>query len=231
VTIPNSVTSILGYAFYGCSGLTSVTIPNSVTSIGDCAFENCSGLTYVTIPNSLTSIGRDAFQYCGGLQKVIVEDIAAWCSISLGNMYANPLIYAEHLYKDKNTEIKELVIPNSVTSIGNFAFYNCRGLTSVTIPSSVTSIGNYAFQSCSRLTEVTIGNSVTSIGNYAFRDCGNLISIICNATTAPTIQSSTFRDIKINGTLTVLTGSTGYDVWMGTGNYYLGQRGWTKVEQ
>ncbi|MBQ6423546.1 MAG: leucine-rich repeat domain-containing protein [Prevotella sp.] len=134
-------------------------------------------MTSVTIGSSVTSIGWSAFEGCSGLTKVIVPDIAAWCNISFGSYDANPLYYAKHIYSDENTEIKDLVIPNSVTRIGSSAFYKCSGLTSVTIGNSVTRIGDYAFESCSSLTSVTIGNSVTTIGESAFGDCSGLTSI------------------------------------------------------
>ena len=185
VTIPEEVTymnrtrkvtCIGNYAFYSCSGLTSVTIGNSVTSIGGAAFYGCYGLTSITIPNSVTSIGDNAFLQCSP-KKIIVKDIAAWCGIKFDGPYSNPLYYAKHLYSDEDTEITNLIIPNSVTSIGNYAFRNCSGLTSVTIPNSVTSIGDDAFLGCSGLTSVSIGNSVTSIGGAAFYGCSGLTSI------------------------------------------------------
>ena len=169
-----SVTSIGSSAFYDCTGLTSVSIPNSVTSIGSSAFYDCTGFTSITIPNSVTSIGYNAFYGCSGLKKVIVSDIAAWCGMIFGD---NPLSYAKHLYSDENTEIKDLVIPNNVTSINNKAFQGCSGLTSVTIPNSVTSIGDNAFSGCTGLNSVTIGNSVTSIGTQAFQNCYALTSV------------------------------------------------------
>ena len=177
IAIPNSVTSVGKEAFSNCSGLTSVTVGNSVTSIGEQVFSGCSGLTSVTIGNSVTSIDNSAFSGCSSLQKVIVSDIAAWCKIKFDRHYANPLYFAGHLYSDENTEIKNLVIPNNVTSISDYAFDSCSGLTSIIIPNSVTSIGEYAFRSCSGLTSVTIGNSVTSIGDYAFYGCSGLTSV------------------------------------------------------
>ena len=144
VTIPNSVIIIETGAFNGCSGLTSVTIPNSVTSIGDYAFSYCTDMTSVTIPNSVTTIGEYAFCSCIGLTSVHITDIAAWCKISFGS---NPLENACHLFLN-GKEIKDLVIPNSVTAIGDHAFNFCTGLTSVTIPNSVTSIGKAAFYGC-----------------------------------------------------------------------------------
>jgi len=216
VTIPNSVTSIGVDAFSNCSGLTSVTIGNSVTSIGVRAFSTCTSLTSVTIPNSVTSIGGYAFGGCTGLTSVTIGNSVT--SI-VGQVFQGC------------TGLTSVTIGNSVTSIGDRAFQNCTSLTSVTIPNSVTNIESEAFSNCSGLTSVTIGNSVTSIGNTAFINCTSLTSIVSLATTAPTIGSNTFNGIKTNGTLTVPSGSTGYDVWMGTGNYYLGKYNWTKVEQ
>ena len=155
VTIGNSVTSIGESAFEDCESLTSVTIGNSVTSIGESAFSYCYGLTSVTIGNSVTSIGEYAFYRCTGLAKVKISDIAAWCGISFGNGTSNPLNYAGHLYLN-GSEITELVIPESVTSIGNYAFLGFTGLTSVKIGSSVTSIGYSAFDNCTGLTGVYI---------------------------------------------------------------------------
>ena len=223
-----SVTSIGDWAFYECSGLTSITIPNSVTSIGERAFSSCSGLTSITISNSVTSIGKYAFCLCTGLTSITIPNSVT----SIGNGAFTSC-----------TGLTSVTIPNSVTSIGSSAFNGCSGLTSVTIPNSVTSIGSgsfsgcsgitqaiivndmfvylptgyeghysipenistiiaRAFGECSGLTSVTIPNSVTSIGVDAFYKCTGLTSItIPNSVTS--IAEGTFWDCSSLTSVTI----------------------------
>ena len=197
-----SVTSIGEWVFNSCSRLTSVTIPNSVTSIGNSAFWDCSRLTSVTIPNSVTSIGSSTFLSCSGLTSI---------NVASGNTHYSSIDGVLYNYV-QDTLIqcpgaKTLVtIPNSVTSIGDGAFWDCSGLTSVTIPNSVTSIGNSAFYGCSglttlnfnaincqdfeayynghyystfgtSLTTVNIGDSVQRIPAYFVKGCSGLTSV------------------------------------------------------
>ncbi|UKI52535.1 MAG: leucine-rich repeat domain-containing protein [Clostridium sp.] len=177
ITIPNSVTSIGDYAFYGGTGLTSIVIPDSVTSIGSYAFDGCSGLTSITIPDSVKSIGgNSAFYNCNNLQDIYITDIAAWCNIS----GLDKLMYyasSNKTFYINNELATSITIPDGVTAIPSSAFRNCTRLKSVTIGNGVTSIGMGAFYNCTGLTSITIPDSVTSIGNYAFEDCTGLTSI------------------------------------------------------
>ncbi len=162
----------------------------TVVSIADYGFSSLSSLRSISIPSSVKSIGSYAFENCEGLEKAEFASIEALCNIQFANGSANPLRYAHHLYIS-GEEVTDVDIPTSVTSIKDFAFNGCSGLTSVEIPNSVTSIGNAAFQLCIRLTSVEIPNSVTSIGEYAFYKCIGLTSVeIPNSVTS--IEEATF---------------------------------------
>ncbi|MCR4852305.1 MAG: leucine-rich repeat domain-containing protein [Prevotella sp.] len=202
--VGDDVTAIGNYAFQGNTNLSMITLGNSVTSIGSSAFYNCR-ITSITIPASVTAIGENAFYGCSRLNSTTISDLEAWCNISFGNKYSNPLYQTHHLNLN-GTEVKDLAIPTSVNAIGNYAFYGCSGLTSVNIHESVTSIGNQAFSGCSGLTSVTInsndivsadrtendnlnsifgsqvkeyvvGEDVTAIGQNAFRGNTNLTTV------------------------------------------------------
>ena len=175
IRFANTLGNPLRYAhhlFLNGTEIRDLVIPSSVNSIGNYAFYGCNGLTSVTIPNSLTSIGKGTFGNCSGLTSITVES---------GNLYYDSRDDCNAIIEKSNntliTGCKNTTIPNSVTSIGSYAFSGCSGLTTVTIPNSVTSIGDYAFSSCSGLTSVTIPNSVTSIGYMAFCGCSGLTTV------------------------------------------------------
>lgn len=155
VVLPESIISISDSTFEYCKNLESVFIPDSVTIIGKFAFNTCRKLSTITIPSSVTEIGSGAFNECDGLKSVYISDISAWCQISFGGMEANPLEHADNFYIN-GEYVKEIVIPEGVTSIGDYAFAGHSTLTEITIPKSVKSIGKYAFKDCISLKNVYI---------------------------------------------------------------------------
>jgi hypothetical protein len=189
VTIPSSVTNIEGYAFYDCLNLRHVAIPESVRSIGYAAFMSC-GLVAVTIPESITSIGDGAFGGCNDLKAILVEPRnPSYASVDgvlfekdLGTLLTYPA-------KRRGS----YTIPSSVRRIGEDAFANCYGLTSVSIPNGVTAIASEAFFACVSLTNVTIPASVTSVGYRAFFSCRSLKWILLPEHLAD-LEESSFAD-------------------------------------
>lgn len=186
VTIPNSVTKIGDQAFYGCVGLAAATISNSATIIEFQAFYGCSGLMELTIPNSVISIGQEAFVDTGWFNSqpdgILYQD--GWCLGYKGAQPAGTLIIEDGTkgicagaFGSCQDITGSLTFPNSVERIGEGAFSNCNGLTSVTIPNSITRIEEKVFWFCNGLTSVTIPNTVTSIGAHAFSNCNRLFSI------------------------------------------------------
>ena len=208
--IPNTIQDISGSAFAYCSGLKNIEIPNSVERICYNAFYHCDSLISIKIPKSVTSIDGRAFESCSALSSIIVEE---------GNSdfdsreNCNAIIITE-----ANSLIigcKNTIIPNSVTSIEDYAFCGCSFLTSIEIPSSVNSIGMYAFEGCRNLTNIEIHNGVSWILRYAFYGCSclrnielpntitligkgafertSLLSIRCLADSVPEMDSKVFQ--------------------------------------
>ena len=198
----SQLTNMGNNLFMNCENLESIEIPNSVTSLDNSTFYNCRSLKSLTIPKSVVSISDSVFISCINLKNVYYEGtIEDWCNITFAQYDSNPMYYVENIYMlDSNDEcykVKEIVIPNTITSISNYQFYGFDNLEKVTIPESVTSIGNYAFSDCKSLANITIPESVTSIGNYAFSSC-NIQVIINNSDLVFEIGSSNYGNIAKN---------------------------------
>ena len=192
VVIGDGISGIGGYAFWYCTGLSSVEIPSSVTTIGSSAFQWCTSLTSVTIPEGVTTIGFDAFRYCTGLSSVEIPSSVT--SISSGAFSGCD-------------SLASVEIPSSVTAIGGSAFESCTSLTSVTIPEGVTTIGGSAFKGCSALLSVEIPEGVTTIGHKAFWGCARLSSVeIPSSVTV--IYNSVFEECTELKSVTIPTSVT-----------------------
>lgn len=234
VNIPNSIIEISQYAFAGCRNLTSVNIPNSVTSIENCVFSDCSSLTRIDIPNSVTSIGYKAFSDCSNVTCITIpisvttiDDYAfSGCNPielmwNVRNCFSNGKMSTTNIESliignevetlprnlAAGSKITQLVIPESVTTIGAYAFSNCQNLTQLVIPGSVTTIENHAFNNCKNLTQLVIPESVTTIGDFAFSGTDNLKKLIWNAkhcTSNGSMTTKSLEDITIGPEVEIL---------------------------
>ena len=215
IEIPNSVTNIGNYAFESCNSLTNVTIPNSLTSIGEGLFYGCYNLINIIIQDSVTSIGDRAFASCVSLTSATIPRSVKYIGDSMFNsLYLKTLYYegsadewltaisnsaGEGYYYSPNTNAEnfyingDLTIKSDITEIPDYAFENCKSLTSVNVPDSVTIIGDCSFSNCSSLENINIGGGVSDIYETAFMDCGKLKNIY--------VDSSNKNYCSINGVL------------------------------
>ena len=193
ITIPNSVTRIDDWVFWGCTGLTSVEIPDSVTQIGKWAFYNCDGLknikigtgvkkiggsafadcnyiTSITLPAGVTEIGEAVFKNCYRLTNISINgDNDYYCLID--GVLFDKAVSCVLCYPCGKTD-SSYRIPNTVTRVGDGAFYNCDSLTNVIIPDSVTFIRDEAFAYCNKLTSITLGKGIEYLNWYVFYGSG-----------------------------------------------------------
>ena len=174
IEFPNSLTIIDDYAFYSCDKLEEISFGegSQLTTIDSQAFAYCSSLTEIAIPSSVTSVSGNAFSNCSKLESITV---ASENTVYDSRNECNAIVATE-----TNTLIlgcKNTVIPNTVTAIGSYAFYNCDAITTMEIPNSVTTIGDYVFYDCDNLTSMEIPSSVTSLGGRIFYYCEKLESI------------------------------------------------------
>lgn len=207
IHIPNTVTKIDDGAFFLCEGLTSINLPNSVISIGVGAFEGCSSLSSVSIPESVNDIGIGIFTRCIELTSITVAQ---------GNSKYDSRNNCNAIIEKATNQLiagcKTTVIPNTVTSIGAYAFYGCIGFTSITIPNSVTIIENSAFMGCESLANIDLPNSITSIGMSAFINCFALTSITIPSSVT-SIGLMTFYGCHNLTSITILSSATIIGQW------------------
>ena len=212
--VKKAVVSIGSNAFEWCTALTSVTIPNTVTTIKSFAFAECENLRDLAIycggvhfHDSGTGSGDiNSFKSCKKLTNVYISDLQKWCSITYDKIESSPLYYAKHLFLN-GKEITDLVIPENVTSISDFAFYGCESIKTLTLTNGVTSIGEQAFYGCTGLTSLVIPANVTNISANAFAS-SLLKNVVVKSSTPPLLKGSAFNTPTANhGTLFVPNGT------------------------
>ena len=228
IVIPASVTSIGNRTFSGCGSLSSIVIPPSITSIGEGAFSGCGFLSSIVIPDSVTNIGNGAFNNCASLQYLSIpksviclngNPFYGWNGrlecLSPNFIYEDDVLFCKgrsKIISFRNKNIESYVIPSSVTSIGDWAFYGCDSLSEVVIPSSVTSIGDRAFAGCGSLSEVVIPSSVTSIGDRAFVGCGSLSEVVIPSSVT-SIGDRAFKDCGSLSSIVIPSSVTSIGDW------------------
>ncbi len=155
---------------------TDLIIEEGVTYIGEMSFSHCKALCKVTLADSIIEIGADAFEYCDNITRVNVNSIEKWLTTVFESSDSNPIKHSNSFYVN-DIMVTDLVIPNTVKEIPNYAFYDCNSLERITIPSSVIGIGEHAFYNCNKVENIVIPVNTEIIDAYAFMDCSSLKTV------------------------------------------------------
>ncbi len=223
IELGKNLYSIGECAFMGCSMLDEIRFPDKLARIGALAFEGCSNLSSINIPCNVSYIGESAFDGCSGFTSIIVDKSnksysSKGCAII--ECDENRLVHG-----CRNTVIPEgvtsigkwafyncsepanIIMPESISSIDEWAFFKCTGLTGIVIPCNTTRIGKYAFYQCNRLADITLPENMESIGDGAFSDCKNIVRIYAHGKQPASIGSNTFDSIYDTANLYVPAGA------------------------
>ena len=199
IVIPQNVKSIGQFAFSDCEMITSIVIPEGVSTIRQGTFENCINLTSITIPTSVTSIESLAFNECKYIENIYIGSLESWLNIQYADIYTSHPNISGYIDFQCNINLylngellKDVVIPSTITSIPDYAFYYCHSITSITINENVSSIGEKAFNSCNSITIIVLPRSLGNIGEYAFAGCENMTEVFCHAPNIPSTSSGVF---------------------------------------
>ena len=189
-----------------------IIISGNISSLGEKAFYNCATIGSITIPNTL-SIGTDAFTGCSSVTSITLTapSIEEFCQGQGNKLLCDQGLYCDRKIQINGSDVKDIIIPNDVLSIGDYTFYRCAYLNSITIGNKVTDIGFLSFYGCSSLKSLTLGNNVTSIGRYALGDCPSLQSITLPQS-VKTIGESAFSGCSLLTSITIPTNVTSIDV-------------------
>lgn len=178
VVVEDGVTRIGSQSFRQLTNMTNISIADSVTSYGTSAFLGSTALSSITISANVTTINAYAFNECTGLKSAYFEGtLEQWCNINFGGTGSNPCFVGNATLYIGGETVVNAVIPETVTTLNNHVFTNCKTLASVTMHNGIKSIGSRAFYGCSNLSNIVMSNSVTAIGNYAFYNCSALANI------------------------------------------------------
>lgn len=214
VILPDAVEVIGEHAFNLCYGMTTIAIPANLKRIGYRAFDNCSKLKYISLPATLTALEDLAFCGCSDLLRIeVAEENPVYCSVD-GVLFNKDMTTLVCCPAGKTGNY---IVPTSVTTIGEYGFYYCRALQSITLPMSLKTIQNHGFRFCSSLKSIVLPSALTTIQHDAFSQCTSLKSFVCYSPSVPDVISSTFTASNFNVPLYVqenaLTDYQNADIW------------------